>query len=104
MNISVHKLLAKMEEELRGAKAAPSDADLREKIHSLKTLCEIILEEPQKMAENPGSTKDYLQQPAEQPVRLQAFPQPPQILPSTLTQPKPLKVEGDANGDSIFDF
>ncbi len=45
MNISVEKLLHKIEEELKEAKGTNSDAKIRERVHAIKTMCELILEE-----------------------------------------------------------
>jgi hypothetical protein len=84
MNISVQKLLAKMEEEL----ATVTEENLVEKVYSIKTLCELILDEKQIKRESPAPlqipTQGYIQQ-------------PPMI-------PKKLVVDEEANGDSLFDF
>ena len=45
MNISVEKLLHKIEEELKEAKGTNSNAKIRERVHAIKTMCELILEE-----------------------------------------------------------
>ena len=45
MNISVEKLLHKIEEELKGAKGTNSNAKIRQRVHAIKTMCELILEE-----------------------------------------------------------
>ena len=52
MNISVQKLLAKMEDELHLAKATVKEENLREKVYSIKTLCELILDEKQLKSES----------------------------------------------------
>jgi hypothetical protein len=82
MNISVEKLLAKMEEELH----LINEGNLREKVYSIKILCELILDEKQKYSELP-TTKGFIQQPV-----------------ITATQPKKLVVDDGANGDSLLDF
>jgi hypothetical protein len=111
MNISLQKLLSKMEEELRLAKASETEAAQRERIHSIKTLCELVLDEPvQQGARNSGisSTGMNTVQAAPQYMPAQpAFTQPqtPVNQPSQLIpQPKKLEMEDQANGDSLFDF
>lgn len=113
MNISLQKLLLKMEEELRMAKAAATEAAQREKIHSIKTLCELVLDEPlQQGAEKAGyssaGTSRNSVQPAPQYVTAQPTftqPQMPVNQPSPMVpQPKKLEMEDDSNGDSLFDF
>lgn len=95
MNISVNKLLRKIEEELTLAKNSTKQENLREKVYSIKILCELILDEKQRHQEAPLNPV-----PAYQPVTVQpAFQQP-----VTLNQPKKLEMEDEANGDSLFDF
>jgi hypothetical protein len=83
MNISVQKLLAKMEEELHLVKAD----NLREKVYSIKILCELILDEKQIKTESRVPTTGIFQQP---------------MMP--IGQPKKLVVDDEANGDSLLDF
>jgi hypothetical protein len=84
MNISVEKLLAKIEEELSLA----SGESLREKVYSIKILCELILEEYQPKREVPMT---------------RITPQPAQVFPD-VNQPKKMDLDNEANGDSLFDF
>lgn len=105
MNISLQKLLLKMEQELMRAKSSDSEAVQRERIHSIKTLCELVLDEP------PQQTRGFAA-PAKQAAQPFITPQPsilPQQMPvnqqSTIVpQPKKLEMEDNANGDSLFDF
>lgn len=105
MNISMQKLLSKMEEELKRAKAADSEAMQRERIHSIKTLCELVLDEP------PENNRGFAS-PAKQAAQQYVPPQPvipqqqmPVNQPSPMVpQPKKLQMEDEANGDSLFDF
>jgi hypothetical protein len=103
MNISVDKLLAKIEEELNFAKNASKEESLREKIYSIKILCELILDEKGKSVpvQVPHAASVQVPYPApafgtQQPVFQQQ--------PVTLNQPKKLEMEDEANGDSLFDF
>ncbi|WLR55249.1 YwdI family protein [Mesobacillus subterraneus] len=103
MNISLQKLLLKMEEELKWAKSADSEAVKRERIHSIKTLCELVLDEssdggstaPVKQAAQPFVPSQQLN-PQQQMQVSQSSPMVP--------QPKKLEMEDDSNGDSLFDF
>ncbi|GIN63123.1 hypothetical protein J27TS8_31160 [Robertmurraya siralis] len=84
MNISMQSLLGKIEEELKQAKQSDSEVRTREKIYAIKTLCELVLEQ-----------KTSRQSPA------------PIIEPQRAVQyqqPAKMKVDDEANGDSLFDF
>lgn len=94
MNISVQKLLGKIEEELRQAKQSETEAKMREKIYAVKTLCELVLEE-QPNAET--AIKTIMPSPAPVPVQTQ-------MLTQTYGQPPKMKIDEDSNGDSLFDF
>jgi hypothetical protein len=94
VNISVDKLLMKIEEELRLAKTSSKKENLREKVYSIKILCELILDEKQVHQEPPMPITAY------QPVTTQ----PAIGQPVSLNQPKKLEMEDEANGDSLFDF
>jgi hypothetical protein len=94
VNISVEKLLKKIEEELKLAKNSTKQENLREKVYSIKILCELILDEKQSQQELPVKAAAY------QPVMVQPAVQQP----VSLNQPKKLEMEDEANGDSLFDF
>ncbi|MED4224307.1 YwdI family protein [Neobacillus cucumis] len=101
MNISVDKLLAKIDEELKLAKVATKEENLREKIYSIKILCELILDEKQVAGKpsapiQPAVTQQVYQQPS---INQQVFQQP-----SPFQQPKKIEMDDEANGDSLFDF
>ncbi len=90
MSVSIDRLLKKIEEELHKAKQADNTAKLRENVHSIKVLCELILEEKQPDISN-------------------NFARPTEVYPSVQSVLTPSikgkKVEEDeANGDSLFDF
>ena len=91
MNISVQKLLSKIEEELKQAQTAQREESLREKVYSIKILCELILDE-----KSAGSAKPMPVAPMVQPAVFQQ--------PASLNQPKKLELGDEANGDSLFDF
>lgn len=91
MNISVQQLLGKIEDELKQAKASGSEARIRESIHAIKALCELALDE-----------KPQAGQPVEKPV-IPVLPKE-QIIPAVQGQPRRLKMDDDANGESLFDF
>lgn len=111
MNISLQKLLAKMEAEIRLARSAETEAVQREKIHSIKTLCELVLDEPAQqgtwkhVSNEAGRTVSppAPQYAAPQPGYVQpqlSVSQPAQVMP----QPKKLEMDDHSNGDSLFDF
>ncbi|WP_449538135.1 YwdI family protein [Ferdinandcohnia sp. Marseille-Q9671] len=90
MNISVTKILDKMQLELQTAKTEANEQKVRERLLAIRTLCDLVLDEA------PTASK---------PRRIEAIPvQPPSALPTaTITNASKLKEE-DANGDSLFDF
>jgi hypothetical protein len=90
MSISVEQLLKKMESELQKAKQAEGTTKLRENVHSIKILCELILED-----QGMGSVRSLSEVVALQP-KIQT------ITPPSLTVKK--LEEEEANGDSLFDF
>lgn len=99
MNISVQKLLAKIEEELKLAQSSTKQESLREKVYSIKILSELILDEKtapksEAVAFNPPPVIG--QHPA---INQQIFQQPVSI-----QQPKKLEMDEEANGDSLLDF
>jgi hypothetical protein len=99
VSISVDKLLAKIEEELRLAKNSGKQESLREKVYSIKILCELILDEKQENKEIPVNTAATFQ-----PVIQQQVFQQPLISQQSLNQPKKIDMDNEANGDSLFDF
>ena len=106
MNISVQKLLTKIEEELKLAKSSTREESLREKVYSIKILCELLLDEKQSVNSEAPVAPLPVVQPA---ISYQAFQQPVMNQPiiqqaAPLQQPKKLDMENEANGDSLFDF
>jgi hypothetical protein len=105
VNIPINKLLAKIEEELKLAKSGMKEESLREKVYSIKILCELILDEKsvksgvsvnQVSTIQPVIAQPVLQQPSS---NQQVFQQP-----TSFQQPKKLEMEDEANGDSLLDF
>jgi hypothetical protein len=90
MSISVEQLLKKMESELNKANQAGRTVELREHVHSIKILCELILDD------QGNRTVQNL------PEVLALQPQIQTIKPTTLSVKK--LEEEEANGDSLFDF
>ncbi|EKN69206.1 hypothetical protein BABA_10846 [Neobacillus bataviensis LMG 21833] len=99
MNISIQTLLAKIDEELKLAKSSTKQERLREKVYSIKILCELILDEKSEMPLNqpaPAISQPVFQQPM---MAQQVFKQP-----AALPQAKKIEMDDEANGDSLFDF
>lgn len=106
MNISIDKLLAKMEAELQGARTAETNAEVREKVHSLKTLCELLLDEPvrtekQAVPRQPDIPPQIFHAPLES---MPVQPQPVYHSQPAGTQGKRMQIDSDANGESLLDF
>lgn len=89
MNIPAQKLLKKIEDQLGQAKAAPTDGHLREKIYAIKTLCDLILEDSQEVQPNL--------------VAQEVVPKQSSKIATVNQQPR-MKMDEEANGDSLFDF
>ncbi|WP_353050253.1 YwdI family protein [Bacillus sp. ISL-47] len=90
LNISVQKLLGKMEKELLEAKNSSSEARIRERVQAIKSLCEIVLEESDTGSTSVAASVSHTYSaPAAQPANL---------------LPKKMKMNDEANGDSLFDF
>ncbi len=92
MNISIQQLLEKMEKELLAAKISPTIPRMRENIHTIKSLCELILD-IENIESHQLLTNTY------SPERKQSIEQP-----TIAQQPKRMQLDNEANGDSIFDF
>lgn len=86
MSISYQRLLQKMEEEIKQAKASSSESKIREIIQAVKTLCELVLDEPQSKQTQLATGPTMLAQPL------------------TVSNPQRLQVDDEANGESLFDF
>ncbi|WP_147535039.1 YwdI family protein [Bacillus marasmi] len=92
MNIPLSRLLQKMEEEIQKAQSTSSEANIRERVRAIKTLCELVLEEPGIASSTAPNNI----------VGSQLRPVQPQ--PMRQSQGRQLDSEDDANGDSLFDF
>lgn len=90
MTISIYSLLNKMELEMTKARQTEQSAQIREHIYSIKTLCDIILED---------NFVDREVKPIESSVVTI-----PSIQTASVGKSEPLKTEDGSNGDSIFDF
>ena len=99
MNIFIDKLLAKIEAELELAKGSLKEESLREKVYSIKILCELILDEKSvKSGVLPNQVTTI------SPMIAQPNLQQPTINQQVFQQPKKLEMEDEANGDSLLDF
>ncbi|MBA4537432.1 YwdI family protein [Bacillus aquiflavi] len=86
MNISVEKLLNKIELELQEAKKADTEARLRESIYSIKTLCDLVIDEKLEKSKTELSEPVFKQQSL------------------TYHHSEQINMDDEANGNSIFDF
>jgi Family of unknown function (DUF5327) len=96
LSISVQQLLGKMEKELREAKGLSQNSQVRERVHAIKLLCELILE-------NGSETQQASSMPVSYPVPAPVTQFQPQQAPA-IQPAKRLEMEDEANGDSLFDF
>jgi hypothetical protein len=86
LTISIAAILAKMEEELRRARAADSPQRAREHVAAVRVLCDLVLEEEEKR-EMPAVSL-------------------PEAAPLLIRQGKGERIDigDDANGPSLLDF
>jgi C4-type Zn-finger protein len=100
MNISVEKLLHKIEEELKEAKGTNSDAKIRERVHAIKTMCELILEESTTVTSTTTTLAD-INKPSNLIVSNPTYRGQVASMPN---QQERLIIDEESNGESIFDF
>lgn len=95
LDISVQKLLLKMEQELLAAKASGTNSQVRERVQAIKTLCELVLE-----SQTGETTRELPRMNPVIPTNERQI-----LTPSPLqTQLKKLQIDDESNGDSLFDF
>ncbi|MFS0863051.1 YwdI family protein [Fredinandcohnia sp. 179-A 10B2 NHS] len=86
MNISVNKIIDKMQQEILMAKSEGNEQKIRERLMAIRTLCDLVLEESP--AKAPIVEKKVI----------------PAVLQTNTVVNTPKLQEEDANGDSLFDF
>ena len=101
MNISVEKLLHKIEEELKEAKGTNSDAKIRERVHAIKTMCELILEESTTVTSSDYNNISYVNKASNLIVSNPTYSGQVASMPN---QQERLIIDEESNGESIFDF
>ena len=101
MNISVEKLLHKIEEELKEAKGTNSNAKIRERVHAIKTMCELILEESTTVTSSTTTTSATANNASNLIVSNPAYSGQVASMPN---QQERLIIDEESNGESIFDF
>ncbi|MFS0821266.1 YwdI family protein [Bacillus sp. 1P02SD] len=95
MNISVDKILDKMQQELHVAKNEASEQKVRERLMAIRTLCDLVLDEAPAEARRLETVQVQPMQKVVQPIQT--------MQPTTIQNSTKLE-EDDANGDSLFDF
>ncbi|MEH7379474.1 YwdI family protein [Bacillus sp. JJ1533] len=95
MNISLGKILDKMQQELQSAKSEASEQKVRERLMAIRTLCDLVLDEA------PTEVRRVESMPVQP---LPQSVQPIQTMQPTTIQNTAKLEEDDANGDSLFDF
>lgn len=101
MNISVEKLLHKIEEELKEAKDTNSNAKIRERVHAIKTMCELILEESTTVTNSTTTTSATVNNASNLVISNPAYSRQVASMPN---QQERLIIDEESNGESIFDF
>ena len=89
--ISNEALLAQMDIKLQQAKTAGSEAQMREALSAIRTLCDVVLDNPQ-VLQRPSSEQTHV-------IQQQLYSSPMQG--QQLSMQEGLQ---EANGKSIFDF
>jgi hypothetical protein len=98
MNISHVSLINKMEQELSKAKKAERAQNIREHLHSIKALCEVMLEN-ESLQSGPALSTNNAVQPQ---MTTQLGNQQPQTV--RISEESKLETDDGANGDSLFEF
>ncbi|MDQ0230791.1 YwdI family protein [Metabacillus malikii] len=98
MNIHVSKLLQKMDDELRKAKASQNDNEIRESLIVIKSLCDVVLAEKNSLHIPSPKTNEINQSELQKMMGNLAPVKTASPLPDNKIE------EEDANGDSLFDF
>lgn len=93
VDISIQKLLGKIEDELKQAKVSGSEAHRRERIHAIKALCELALDERPKLEERSIPASYSSSSPVFQAQTI-----------NVAGQPQKMEIDDESNGESLFDF
>ncbi|WP_456273001.1 YwdI family protein [Bacillus sp. AK031] len=98
MNISHVSLINKIEQELSQAKKAERAQNIREHLHSIKALCEVMLEDESQQSRPAAFTNDVTQPQMAVPLANQ------QSQTVRISEESKLATDDGANGDSLFEF
>ncbi|KMY55718.1 hypothetical protein AC623_18720 [Bacillus sp. FJAT-27231] len=93
INISHLSVLNKIEEEIRQARLAEKSGTMKQHIYTVRTLCDMLLDESDKPGIGAGLSEI-------QPIQ----PRVVQPAQPALNRSEKLQTDDGANGDSIFDF
>ncbi|MCY8974959.1 YwdI family protein [Bacillus atrophaeus] len=105
MNIHISALLQKMEEELKEAKTAQQDEELKQHIAVVRSLCDVVMDNsdtPRSPEASPTITASPVAAPAADPMLLEKMMGSAGL--SQYRKKEKEKSEEDGNGDSLFDF
>ncbi|WP_242556449.1 YwdI family protein [Bacillus sp. HU-1818] len=105
MNIHISALLQKMEEELKKAKTAQRDEELKQHIAVVRSLCDVVMDNsdtPRSPEASPTITASPVAAPAADPMLLEKMMGSAGL--SQYRKKEKEKSEEDGNGDSLFDF
>ncbi|WP_326938422.1 YwdI family protein [Bacillus atrophaeus] len=102
MNIHISALLQKMEEELKKAKTAQQDEELKQHIAVVRSLCDVVMDNSDTPEASPTITASPVAAPAADPMLLEKMMGSAGL--SQYRKKEKEKSEEDGNGDSLFDF
>lgn len=104
MNIHISALLQKMEEELKKAKTAQQDEELKQHIAVVRSLCDVVMDnsDTPRSPASPTITASPVAAPAADPMLLEKMMGSAGL--SQYRKKEKEKSEEDGNGDSLFDF
>ncbi|MGF7534612.1 YwdI family protein [Bacillus mexicanus] len=107
MNIHISALIQKMEEELKKAKTAERDEELKRYVAVVRSLCDIVLDHPEtasapRIQQQPTSTPSSVAPPSTEQLMMKKMMGSAGL--NKYRKQEKEKKEEDGNGESLFDF
>ncbi|MFT4398886.1 YwdI family protein [Bacillus sp. SW14] len=105
MNIHISALIQKMEEELKKAKTAELDEELKRSVAVVRSLCDVVLDQPEAASApliQPSSTSSPATPPSTDQLMMEKMMGSAGL--KNYRKQEKEKQEEDGNGESLFDF
>ncbi|CAN2248871.1 MULTISPECIES: YwdI family protein [Bacillus] len=105
MNIHISALIQKMEEELKKAKTAELDEELKRSVAVVRSLCDVVLDQPETASApriQPSSTPSPAAPPSTDQLMMEKMMGSAGL--NKYRKQEKEKQEEDGNGESLFDF